>query len=203
MEPITKKELESNPKLSITNIQLNVTYVLAACLQQSFMDMESNLKATRTELEHENKRILSELIRLSTRFQFLVDELQKKSILTTEKSCIYSHDTTMFQYYSLLKEFISISGTDDISDIRAYTLWKMLHGFKHYIEFPNHDLKNHMAWDSVKKRIEDGEGVVTIVSTKAKKVVSSILELGKDYKITWDDKIKQGIKLLQEYESRD
>jgi hypothetical protein len=79
----------------------------------------------------------------------------------------------------------------------------MLHGFKHYIEFPNNDLKNQMAWDSVKKRIEDGEGVVTIVSTKAKKVVSSILELGKDYKMTWDDKIKQGIKLLQEYESRD
>jgi hypothetical protein len=203
MSTVSRKDLDANPLLSITNIQLNVTYILAACLQQSFMDMESNLKATRTELEHENKRILGELIKLSTRFQFLVDELQKKSILTTEKSCIYSHDTTMFQYYSLLKEFISISGTDDISDIRAYTLWKMLHGFKHYIEFPNNDLKNQMAWDSVKKRIEDGEGVVTIVSTKAKKVVSSILELGKDYKMTWDDKIKQGIKLLQEYESRD
>lgn len=148
---MSKKELET-----MGNRQVNLTYILCGCLESSFEDMEKLLELNQQGLRFNNKKLMKDLVSLSKRFRSLVDELQKQSVLTLSDGTIYSHDVSVDIFYSMMMKFVMLTGVDDKYDFRAYSIWKLLDQYKNQIEFPKQYIRDHMAWNYIATRIEDG-----------------------------------------------
>ena len=149
---VSKQELEV-----IGNRQVNITYILCGCLENSFDDMIRLLELSNQDLRFNNKKLMNELIKLSKRFRFLVDELQKSSVLTLTDGTIYSHDVSLSIFYSLMMKFVMLTGVDEYYDFRAYKIFELLSKYKNQIEFPHCKVKDSQAWDFIKRQIANGE----------------------------------------------
>lgn len=170
---MTKDELEST-----CNRQVNLTYILCGCLENSFNDMNSYLRLLNQDLRFNKKRLLNELISLSKRCRFLVNELQNQSVLKLGDEITYSHDVAIDIIYNMVMKFISITGVDDKYLFRSYMVWFLLNKYKNQIEFPNQESKDSLAWDHVCKKIIDGE--------ISKEEIETLLQIKDEYRLTED-----------------
>lgn len=162
---ISEEAIKNDDLLTITNRQLNLTYMIAGCFMQAFQDMQVYLEKTNSQLNHQNRHLCNELLRTSKRTVFLIEQLQKVSCLTLDADALYEHDDGAYKMYSLLMEIISIVGSDPTSEVRAYTLYKALKGFKHHLVFPQAELRNKIAWDFTQKKVDRGDfGTVKVVN---------------------------------------
>lgn len=138
------------------NRQVNLTYILCGCLESSFDDMNKYLEMNSQGLRFNNKRLFNELVQLSKRFRYLVDELQKNSILTLSDNTIYNHDISIDIYYSMMMKFTTLTGVDNKYDFRAYSIWRLLNGYQDQIKFPKQQIRDHMAWSYIERMICEG-----------------------------------------------
>lgn len=146
------------------NRQVNLTYILCGCLESSFEDMNKYLEMNSQGLRFNNKRLFNELVQLSKRFRYLVDELQKNSILTLSDNTIYSHDISIDIYYSMMMKFTMLTGVDNKYDFRAYSIWRLLNGYQDQIKFHKQQIRDHMAWSYIERMI--GEGALSVEDMK-------------------------------------
>lgn len=146
------------------NRQVNLTYILCGCLESSFEDMNKYLEMNNQGLRFNNKKLFNELVQLSKRFRYLVDELQKNSILTLSDNTIYNHDISIDIYYSMMMKFTTLTGVDNKYDFRAYSIWCLLNQYQDQIKFPKQQIRDHMAWNYVEKMI--GEGALSVEDMK-------------------------------------
>ena len=151
-------------QLEAGNRQVNLTYILCGCLESSFEDMSKYLEDNSQGLRFNNKRLFNELIQLSKRFRYLVNELQKNSVLTLSDNTIYSHDVSIDIFYSLMMKFVMLTGVDNKYDFRAYSIWRILDSYKSQVEFPKQPIRDHMAWNYIEKMI--GEGALSVEDMK-------------------------------------
>ena len=148
---VSRKEL-----IDMGNRQVNITYVLCGCLESSFEDMNKYLEMNNQGLRFNNKKLFNEMVQLSKRFRYLVDELQTNSVLTLSDNTIYAHDVSIDIFYSMMMKFIMLTGVDDKYDFRAYSIWALLDKYQEQITFPKQKIRDHMAWNYIRTQIENG-----------------------------------------------
>lgn len=144
---------------SITNRQINLTYIIAGCLLHSFDDMQEYLRRSASELNHENKQILNEMIKLCTRYEYLCERLRRVSITTLSEQNMVYHNDAIDKYYSLLMTMVTRIGSDDDSELRAYALMKEISKYPSKLHFPKKEtLIDKVAWGDMLRRVEE-EGI--------------------------------------------
>lgn len=162
----TAEEIQSDKMLTLTNRHVNIAYIMAFALQQSCEDMDVYLNKTHTNLARENKALVNELLKASKRIQYLVNELEARSVLKMDSHDSILHDTFGFMFYSILMHFLSILGTDNCKP-KAWYLYKQLKRYEHLIDFPKLKTLDSLAWGSIIDSIEKGEYVEIKLEKKA------------------------------------
>lgn len=143
----------------ITNRQINLTYILAGCLLHSFDDMQEYLRRSASELNHENKHILKEMIKLCTRYEYLCERLRSVSVTTLSEQNMVYHNDAIDKYYSLLMTLVTRIGSDDDSDLRAHALMEEISKYPARLYFPKKEtLIDKVAWGDTFKKIDE-EGI--------------------------------------------
>lgn len=146
----------NKPISLVTTRQINLTYVLAGCLLNSFDDLQGLLKLSASELNHENKYLLNELIRLCSRYEHLYNRLRNISVTTLSEQGMALHNDAIDKYYSLLMTLVTKIGSDDKADLRAYALMKNLSKYTTQISFPKKEgLIDRVAWQDTINKVED------------------------------------------------
>ena len=148
--------MNQDENVRITNRYLNLTYIMAGCLQNSCNNMNEFMVKVGHDLRHDNKHLLKLVISTSKRLQSLIEQLAKISILTCDDETIYVHEDAVCKYYALMMRLVSIIGSDKYSELRSYYLYKHLTDtFEQNLDFKNGTLEN-IAFYGTKQRIADG-----------------------------------------------
>jgi len=144
-------------EVSIANRYVNLTYLLAGCLQNSCNTMNSKLIKVGQGLKQNNKHLLKLVIDTSHRLQSLIEQLAKISILTCDDETQYTHEDAVSKYYALMMNMVSIVGSDKYSELRAYYLYNYLEKvFEHQDIFDDSIVKD-IAFYGTKQRIANGD----------------------------------------------
>ena len=139
----------------ITNRQINLTYILAGCLLHSFDDMKSYLIRAAGDLNHQNKQVLNEMIKLCSRYEYLCERLRSISVTTLSEQSMVYHNDAIDKYYSLLMTMITRIGSDYKSELRAYALMKEISKYPSRLEFPKKEsLIDRVAWGDTLSKVD-------------------------------------------------
>ena len=139
------------------NRQVNLTYLLAGVLGESAQVMKECLANTHTDLRFENKQLMNDLLKTTERLRYLVNRLQKVSILACDDESILQHDDAIAYYYAIFMKFVSVIGVDHLYGLRAYTLSLVLDKFQPLTHFPNAEARYQYAFGHIKDKISNGE----------------------------------------------
>ena len=141
----------NKPISIVTNRQINLTYIIAGCLSQAFDDMQEYLRRSASELNHENKHIILEMIKLCSRYNHFYERLRKVSVVNLSDKNMFYHNDAIDKYYSLFILLITRIGSDDDSDLRSYAIMKKLSQFVQRLNFPKEDFIHQVAWQNIEK----------------------------------------------------
>lgn len=143
-------------EVTLANRYLNLTYIIAGCLQNSCSNMDKYLTRVGQCLRYDNKHLLKSVISTSHRLQSIIGQLEKISILTCDDDTIYAHDDAVHKYYAILMKVVSIVGSDRFSELRAYHLYNFLDKvFEKQLDFKN-EILDSIAFYGTRQRIAGG-----------------------------------------------
>lgn len=143
----------------VANRQINLTYIIAGCLAHAFDDMQDYLRRSASELNHENKHCILEMIKLCSRYNYLYERLRRISVTNLDDQLMFYHNDAIDKYYSLLITLVTRIGTDDKSDLRGYALMNEISKFPERLTFPNKEkLVDKLAWQGTINHVES-EGI--------------------------------------------
>lgn len=143
--------------IDTANRSINIAYIFAACLAQACEDMNQYLLKINSDLRHDNKHKVNEVLRESSKLIRLLDNLEQISILKCDENSIYAYDCAKDHYYAILLRVIQILGADHLSEVRALYIYNHLKNFKDLLQMPKMDIIEDMAFFGVRRRLAEGE----------------------------------------------
>lgn len=143
--------------IDTANRSINIAYIFASCLAQACEDMNQYLLKINSDLRHDNKHKVNEVLKESTKLIRLLDKLEEISILKCNENSIYAYDCAKDHYYAILLRVIQILGADHLSEVRALYIYNHLKNFKDLIHMPKMETREDMAFFGVRRRLAEGE----------------------------------------------
>lgn len=143
--------------IDTANRSINIAYILAACLAQACEDMNQYLLKINSDLRHDNKHKVKEVLKESIKLIKLLNKLEEISILRCDENSVYAYDCAKDHYYAILLRVIQILGADHLSEVRALYVYNYLKNFKDLIQMPKMEIRESMAFFGVRRRLAEGE----------------------------------------------
>lgn len=161
-EKLAKARLDANRKV-------NLAYLTAGAYYQALEIANKAMDATGLELVYRDKKLVREIQQLSKRLMFLIDELQKGSVLCLPENESMVHEDTIHMFFALFMAIVDRSGLDKHCDLRMYNLYKVICSYKSLVGFNFFDTKETIAFNYVKDHMannpditEDSEGNILV-----------------------------------------
>lgn len=133
----------------VANRKLNLAYILAGAAAQSFEIAEKAMDWASLELIQSNKQIVKEIRRTLNKLIWLVEELNKKSVLTMNEIDSPKFEDTLHIYFALFIQMVSKAGFDEVSLYRLYNIYRLLDKYKDLTDFTFKDVKEDIAFRGI------------------------------------------------------
>jgi len=131
------------------NRKLNLAYILAGAAAQGFEQAEKAMDWASLDLVQSNKQIVKEIRRTLNKLIWLVEELNKKSVLTMNGLDSSKFEDTIHIYFALFMQIVDKAGLDEVSLYRLYNLYHLMDKYKGLMNFPFKDVKEDMAFREI------------------------------------------------------
>lgn len=149
----------------MANLQTNLAYIFAGCLQQACEDMDKYLKKVSSDLRFDNKRAINKVLDISKKLQSYIDDLEKLSILTCSDEYKYNHYDAVFKYYVIIMNIAQLAGSDDKAEIRLLMINNLIKKFETNTSFEILPLRDRMAFNVTRNDISNGKWDKEILRT--------------------------------------
>lgn len=130
----------------MANRKLNLAYILAGAAAQGFELAEKAMDWASLDLVQSNKQIVKEINRTLNKLIWLVEELNRKSVLTMNEVDSSKFEDTLHIYFVLFMQIIDKAGLDELSLYRLYNIYHLLDKYKSLMNYPFKGIKEDMAF---------------------------------------------------------
>lgn len=160
----------------MANRKLNLAYILAGAAAQGFEQAEKAMEWASLDLVQSNKQIVKEIKRTLNKLIWLVEELNRKSVLTMDEIDSSKFEDTLHIYFALFMQIIDKAGLDELSLYRLYNIYNLLDKYKGMMNYPFKGVKEDMAFRGIlevaknsKSFHVDQQGNIMLVNEYGKK----------------------------------
>lgn len=135
------------------NRKVNLTYLIAGAYVQALEITNQAMDWSSLELVFRDKKLTKEIQQLSKRLMYLIDELQKGSVLCMEEDDTLVHEDTLHMFFALFMAIVDRAGIDEFSDLRLLNMYNIITSYKSNVKFNFMKLKEKIAFQYLHDKI--------------------------------------------------
>ena len=135
------------------NRKVNLTYLVAGAYVQSLEIANKAMDWSSLELVQRDKKLTKEIAQLSKRLMYLIDELQKGSVLCMGEEDTIVHEDTLHMFFALFMAIVDRAGIDEFSDLRLLNMYNIITSYKSRVKFNFMEVKEKIAFEYLRDKI--------------------------------------------------
>lgn len=151
IEDFKARQLEAARKDA--NRKVNLTYLVAGSYVQALEMANKAMDWSSLELVARDRKITKEIRQLSKRLMYLIDELQRGSILRMENEDTLVYEDTLHMFFALFMAIVDRAGIDEFSNLRLLNMYNIITSYKSNVKFNFMELKEKMAFQYLRDKI--------------------------------------------------
>lgn len=136
------------------NRKVNLTYLIAGAYVQALEIANQAMDWSSLELVHRDKKLTKEIQQISKRLMYLIEELQKGSVLCMGEDDTLVHEDTLHRFFALFMAIVDRAGIDKFSDLRLLNMYNIITSYKSNVKFNFMDLKEKIAFQYLRDKID-------------------------------------------------